>query len=443
MIFVALAMFGVALYFLDYKCPAFILFFFFLTNGFNLLSENFMDIGPISKGSDFALLMLVGMLAVDTFCIKDYWKLDRLAMLLLGLGAILMVCIVYSKFIVGASWAEIIRVSRYQFFWLLYFVFRNMEKKRLEQILRYLFNIILVVSCLYLLQIFIGKEILNTSMRATAYVFGMKLPRYYNQPLMLHFFALMAIYYNPYKGAPKIVTTVLLVAALLGAFHRSMLFSFILVVGLAYAVKLSRLRRVQFLSIAAALLAVVTVFKGVELSHSRTFQDLKNVAEGNINDIDDIDMEVLGTATFSFRMAILLERNLYILQRPITTLLGAGLLTEDSSLAGLFDFHIGLKDDITDEIIKTEIGDISYATLTLRMGYLGTAAYLAVLIYLTAFFYKHRDNKYALTAFLYWIFSFGVSFFSSNLLIPATYVVPLIAYVIVKKTDQEIPELNK
>jgi hypothetical protein len=436
MIFIAIVIAAIVLYVLGYKCPALIVFFFFLTSGFNLIPEELMDVGPISKGIDFALIILLGILIVDTFCIKGYWKLDKLMIWLLVFGAMLMICVVYSKFSVGLGWAEIIRSSRYQAFWLAYFVFRNMEKKQLERLLHYLFNITFVLASLYVLQIIIREEIFVESVVASVRILGIKIPRYYNQPLMLHFFALMAIYYNPYKGVPRIMTTVILVAALLGAFHRSLLISFVLVVVTAYILNLPRLRRIQFVSVAAALLAVVIVFKGVELGHSRTFRDLKNVAEGNISDIDDIDMVMLAESTFSFRMAILFERNLYLLERPVTTLLGVGLLTEDSPQTRSFNFQIGLRDEITNEVVQTETGDISYATLTFRMGYLGTAAYLAVLIYLSVFFYKHRKNKYALTSFLFWILSFGVSFFSSNLLLSITYVIPLISYAIVRKTDQ-------
>jgi hypothetical protein len=443
MIFIGIAIIAVILYVLGYKLPALLLFFLFLTNGFNLIPEEMMDIGPISKGTDYAFFILAGILFVDTFFIKNYWKPDKLTLWLLPFIAFLILSIVYSRYSVGVGWGEIVRSIRYQFFWLAYFVFRSMEKKQLEQLLRYLFNIIFLLSCIFLLQIVIGKEIMLESMKASVHIFGVKIHRFYNQPLMLHFFALMAIYYNPYKGVPRIVTTIILVAALLGAFHRSLLISFLFVFVLAYILKLPRVRRIQLFSLAAVLLTSIVVFKGIELTNSRTFQDLKNVAEGNISDIDDIDMEMLNQSTFSFRMALLFERNQYILQRSITTLMGVGLLTEDSPQTRNFDFIIGLRDEITDEVVRTETSDISYATLTFRMGYVGTAVYLAVLVYLTVFFYKNRENKYALVSFLYWIMSFGVSFFSGNLLIPATYVVPLIGYVIVKKTNRTIPESNE
>jgi hypothetical protein len=59
------------------------------------------------------------------------------------------------------------------------------------------------------------------------------------------------------------------------------------------------------------------------------------------------------------------------------------------------------------------------------------------------FFYKKRENRLAFASFLYYILAFGVSFFSANLVQPIAFLLPLIAYFIIKKTEeQEVIELN-
>jgi hypothetical protein len=434
---------AIILYVMNYRSVALVLVFFFLTNGFHLVPEEAFEIGPLSKGSDYAFFILAGALVIDVSCIKKYLRWDPLIFFLLVFGLMLAACIVYSRYGVGIGWGEIVRSIRYQFFWLAYFVFRNMEKAQLERLLRYLFVIVTVLSALFLLQNFVNREILASSTKGPFHLLGIRLTRYYNQPLMLHFFALLAIYHNPYRGVWRMVSTVILVAALLGAFHRSLVIFFLVALLLGYLIRLPRIRKVQILSAAVVALIVLVSYKGINAKQSRTIRDIVNVTSGNLNDLEDLDMEVLYESTFSFRLAILFEPNLYLWERPITTLLGVGLLTEDSSLARRFNFQIGLRDELTNEIVQTEVGDISHATLTFRMGYLGTGVYLAVLIYLMVFFYRKRENKYAFVSFLYWVLSFGVSFFSSNLLLPTTYLVPLICYALVNKTDSSATAVSE
>jgi hypothetical protein len=260
---------------------------------------------------------------------------------------------------------------------------------------------------------------------------------------MIQFFTLMAIYHNPHKGGLKIITTLLLILALLGAFHRSLAGVFFITLLVGYALKLSRIRKIQFLSGLGIILICGISFTGLQLMRSRTFTDLQLIANGNFAEVEEIDIEDFQKSTFTFRIALLYERNQYILDRPQAMLLGAGLIPENSKKAKMFDFKIGLIDDITNEVVQTESGDISYVNLIFKLGYLGTALYLLLLIFFAVFFYKNRNNKYGLVSFLFGIQSFGVSFFSGNLLLPATYLLPLVSYFIIKKTDNHSDQEHK
>jgi hypothetical protein len=438
MIFVLLTLSAVVLYTLGYKIPALLIFFFFITQGFNLIPEEVTELAFISKGSDYAFFILLGMLVIDTLFARKYLRMDFFFKYLIGFGVFLLACILYSKYGVGIGWSDIIRACRYQFFLAAYFVFRNMEKSQLERLLKYLFNVTIILSVLYLLQIVMDKTILNEGMKSKAKIFGMVLPRYYNQPDMIQFFALMSIFCNPHKGVFKYFTMAILMAALLGAFHRSLIgFSF-LAIGVGYTLSLSRLIRIRILSVGAALLTFIVVFEGYKFVHSRTYVDLTTVMSGNLADAADIDLNDLQESTFSFRIAHLLERNQYLLDHPVSMVFGAGLLPEDSkNVDRMFDFKVGLAEELTGNIVQVDSGDISYSVLFLKFGYLGTALILFLFIYLMIYFYKKRNNRYAFFSFLYFIFSFGVSFFSSNFIQPIFFLLPLISYHIVKKTTIE------
>jgi hypothetical protein len=443
MIFVGLAVVALILYFLGYKVSALVCFFFFMTSGFNLIPEELMDIGPISKGSDFCIPIMVGILLVEFFLRKNYLRPDNLIKILSVFGVFLLVCIVNSKWILGLGWAEIIRTCRYQFFWLTYLIFRNLEKEQLERLLRYLFYIVVILSVLFLLQIFIDTFILNEGARTTFRIGRWKIPRYYNQPDMLFFFAIMAIYCNPAKGLMRYITTIILVMALLGAFHRSLIGLFFLILILGYAIRLPRIRRIQFISVFFVLSALVISWQGVKFMQSRTFKDLQYMANADFANVEDIDLEDLQSSTFSFRIALVIERSMYLLEHPESMLLGVGLITEDSPSTGkIFDFQIGLSDEQTAKPQQIESGDISYSALFIRLGYLGTALYLSLYIYLAVFFYKKRANRYGQFSFLYCVLALGDSLFSANLLMPVTYILPIISYIIIQKNEKNSSDIR-
>jgi hypothetical protein len=437
MIFIGIAVVALVLYFLGYKIPALIGFFFFITSGFNLIPEELMDIGPISKGSDFSLLIMSGILLVEFLLKKNYLRPDNFTKCLAVFGIFLLICMANSKLILGLGWSGIIRTCRYQFFWLAYFIFRNLEKEQLERLLNYLFNIVVLLASLFLVQILFDVSILDGGAKAHVRIGEWRIPRFYNQPDMLFYFAIMAIYCNPKKGLMRYVTTAILVMALLGAFHRSLIGLFFLILFLGYAIRLPRIRRIQFLSVFFVLAFTILSWQGIKFMQSRTFKDLQYMANADFGNVEDWDVEVLQTSTFTFRIALVMERNMYLMEHPESMLLGAGLMTEDSSDSDkMFDFQIGLSDEQTGKTIQIESGDISYSAMLIRFGYIGTALYLFLYIYLAVFFYKKREHRYGLFSFLYCIFALGDSLFSGNLLMPITYILPVISYIIIQKDEK-------
>ena len=440
MIFIGIVIIAIFLYIRDYKIPALLLFFLFITSGFNLVPEAILKFTFITKGSDFAFLILVGIITIDFTYNREYFNRDNFMKYLLLFAFFLIICILYNKFVLKLGWGDIIRSSRYQFFWIAYFLFRSLPKEKLEALLKCLFFVSLFTSILFLLQILINKSILIEGAENFFQLFGKKIPRFYNQPDMLFFFTFMALYHNPLKGIPKYLAIILFTAALLGAFHRSLIGSFFISILVGYIICLPYAKRIRFLTIASIFMLFTIVFWGYKFIHSRTYIDIQAVISGNITDTE-FDMDNLGNATFTFRILHLLERNQYLIEHPVAMFFGAGLMPEDSNLVGkIFDFKIGLASELTDTTVQLDTGDISYSVLLLRFGYVGTFLYLLLIIYLMIFFYKKRQNKYGLFSFLYLILSIGVSFFSSNLLNPVTFLLPVISYHIIKKTDSELNE---
>jgi len=442
MIFIVITLIAIFLYIRDYKILALLLFFFFITSGFNLIPEEITKFRFISKGSDYAFLILVGIIVIDALFNRGYFGRDNFTKCLFLFASFLIICIFYNKFVLHLGWGDIIRTCRYQFFWIAYFLFRHVSKEILETLLKCLFFVAVFTAFLFLLQIVFNKNILVEMGASNIRLFGYKIPRFYNQPDMLFFFTFMALYYNPVKGIPKYLSMIILTAALLGAFHRSLMGCFFFSILAGYVICLPYLKRIRFITIASIFLLLIVVLWGYKFVHSRTYIDVKAVVSGNINDVE-IDMEDLQNSTFTFRILHLLERNEYLLEHPNAMIFGAGLIPEGSPLVNkMFDFKVGLIEELTGTTAQVETGDISYSVLFLRLGYVGTFLYLMLFVYLMVFFYKKRGNPYGLFSFLYLILIIGDSFFSAILLNPVTFLLPLISYNIIKKTDSGI-EINK
>ena len=437
MIFIGIALIAIFLYIRNYKILALLLFFFFITSGFNLVPEEITKFAFISKGGDYAFLIITGIAIIGGMFDRGYFNRDNFTKYLILFASFLVVCILYNKFVLKLAWDEILRTCRYQFFWIAYFVFRHLEKERLEMLLKCLFFISLFTAVLFLLQIVFNREILIEGGISFFHLFGIRMTRFYNQPDMLFFFTFMALYHNPLKGIPRYLTMIVFTAALLGSLHRSLMGCFAISVILGYVISLPRLKRIYFTVFASIALLFAIVFLGYKFVHSRTYSDIKAVVSGNFleAEFDVADMD----ATFTFRILHLLERNQYLLEHPQAMLLGAGLMPEDSKMVNkMFDFEIGLVDELTNSTLQLDTGDISYPVLLLRFGYLGTFLYLYLIFYLMFYFYKKRENRYAFFSFLYLVLSIGDSFFAANLLNPVTYLLPLISYQIIQKTDKPV-----
>ncbi|MDR0686786.1 MAG: hypothetical protein LBF79_04965 [Dysgonamonadaceae bacterium] len=440
MIFIALVIMAIVLHVFGYKMSAMFLFFFFITSGFNLVPEEVTRFIFISKGIDFAFLIMLGILIIDSIFIKDFMKPDSMTKFLLPLAIFLVVCMAYSKFVLGISLSEIIRSSRYLFFWAAWFIFRNLNHEQLNNLLKGLFIITLFTSILYILQLFFETDILNKTFVSKAELFGMKLRRYYNHPDMLYFFTFFAIYCNPWKGGLRVLTIFITVLALVLAFHRNLTGFFLIAIGIVWLIRLPRLKRITVLTVSGSLLLMATVFFGYRFVHSRTYTDIKNVLAGNFMDIDTDLSSVMQEGTFTFRMAHLLERTIYLQEHPRAMIIGAGLMTEDSKKTqSLFGFNVGLAGDATGETVQLDSADISYSVLSIRFGYLGTFVILLPIIVLMVFFYKRRGNNLAVASFSYLVLVFGSSFFSGNLMQPITFLMPVVAYHIVCK-EKKIPQ---
>ncbi|MDR1370749.1 MAG: hypothetical protein LBJ72_11595 [Dysgonamonadaceae bacterium] len=432
-IFIFLILYAWYLYLRGKKVYALLIFYFFASWGFQIIPEETMSLMPgFSKGQDYALILIGGCVGFDFLFVKGrYFKRDTFSVYLLLFFAFLLACVLYSRFTVGCSWSDILRVSRLYMLFVSYFVFRNMTKEELNKLLNIIYHITIIQSCIYILQVILSVEILNTMSHSVITIGDWKIMRYYNQPLALYFAAFMSIYNPPSKGLLRVFAIVVFSLSILLGFNRSSTGLFVLALFLGYILRLPKVKQINVTLIAVAIMIPVIAVVGHNFVKSRTYQDFKAVAEGRFADAN-VELYIMYNSTFAYRVGHLFERIHYLDENPQARLMGPGLIAEDSPMAGQFNFILGLQ-NTSGNIYQLETSDITYSVLLIRFGYLGTVLFVMMYFYMIYFFFKKRSNKHAFASFLFMFLTLGVSFFSSNLMISVYFIIPLLMMNLINK----------
>ena len=425
MLFIPILIVSIILYLSGKRILSTILFFFFLFDGFQIIPEKFFETGMgISKSTDFALLYIIILFIYGIINTKDFIPINKLA-LLLGGYLLFIVCLIgISYYTYHIPFVEIIRTSRYYLFALSYFVLRRLTKEEISSILKILFCIVIFQSILFTIQGFTGIALL---IGAESHKSAKLITRFYNSPLMLYFFVFYGIFNNPFTGKYKYISALVCIVCVYMPLHRSLTISFILILILGLFLKMGKIK--QFINYLPMLLLCViplVAVMGAQLA-SRTMNDINSVTTGEFVDIEEIELGE--ESTLLFRIAHFYERYMHILEKPIETAFGSGLMAEESNYTNKkFDFIVGLENEKTGEIVQLETSDIAWSNLIIRYGIIGTLIYLTIYISIMIFYYKHRKVRYALSTFLYLLLLLFTSITSNQLYYVYMLVFPLMFF---------------
>lgn len=425
MLFIPILIVSIILYLSGKRILSTILFFFFLFDGFQIIPEKFFETGMgISKSTDFALLYIIILFIYGIISTKDFIPINKLA-LLLGGYLLFIVCLIgISYYTYHIPFVEVIRTSRYYLFALSYFVLRRLTKEDISSILKILFCIVIFQSILFTIQGFTGIALL---IGAESHKSAKLITRFYNSPLMLYFFVFYGIFNNPFTGKYKYISALICIVCVYMPLHRSLTISFILILILGLFLKMGKIK--QFINYLPMLLLCViplVAVIGAQLA-SRTMNDINSVTTGEFVDIEEIELGE--ESTLLFRIAHFYERYTHILEKPIETAFGSGLMAEESNYTNKkFDFIVGLENEKTGEIVQLETSDIAWSNLIIRYGIIGTLIYLTIYISIMIFYYKHRKVRYALSTFLYLLLLLFTSITSNQLYYVYMLVFPLMFF---------------
>lgn len=264
-----------------------------------------------------------------------------------------------------------------------------------DKLMRVLLLVTTITAILYILQIVVGRPLMPYG-DGTADSYSLDestgLVRLYNSPA-LHVFFLAASFVCPqYFGKKVNFYRVLFFASLMCTLGRTGIFTGILTVGLAMffngktgkLIKTALILGIMFLPFADMI--------GNRFEKGETDDDIQTVLRGGAATYENSS----DGGTMTYRIAWVLERAMYLADRPLgEQIFGLGLIT-DSYPHMPYHFSLGLYNKETGTVAQMGTPDIAYGNLVTWWGFGGTIVYMVLVVSLVVYFYKHRhDNHFA------------------------------------------------
>ncbi len=254
---------------------------------------------------------------------------------------------------------------------------------------------------------------------------GPALAYLWSPPYLAIYFLFYVILNKEYKNKQRVLYIFILLLPTFLSFHRSNIaavaLSLVAVLFLyqdSFAAKFKKIILIGILSIPIGLLLINMI------NDRGGSSDVASVLNGEYVDIDYVE-ELQGN-TFSFRIAHLYERYMYVAGNTVKHLFGAGFVHEDSFYVRQnFDFIIGLRDETTGEIIQIDTSDISWSVLILRFGIIGTLLYLIFTIRILFIGFKYRTTQLGGVVLGQMIVLFITSLTSTSYLFPLYFILML------------------
>jgi hypothetical protein len=374
----------------------------------------------LTKSYDWLIPFLIFVLLVEpsAFFNRKLWKAFRYINLFFVL---LVVLIFYSVYVQKVELSVSLRVFRNYSFVILIYIFCRLNRAYIEKVLRLIVYFTGVASVVYCLQLVVGTSLLNNLLDDYSTIdiqINNGLARYYNIPVLVTpvFFFLLA---DKTIVAPKLrlVLGFAALAAIILSQHRNLLLA-IIACSLVYYIiqhKVGIFKVAMVLGIASLVLTGVNSITDNRFSEG--FGDLENMLNNGItrNDIVMADMNLLSTSEFRFYHFY--ERVSYVLEQPVRSVLGIGLLSEDSYVVKDLHFNIGLPNDMND-VTQVDTGDIVWSLLVMHLGILGTILFIVMYGNILSRFYRSRADPKMMTGFLFVLNLLFISFYGMVIIIP-------------------------
>lgn len=430
-----LLLFAIVLFLTRRYYYALLLFFGFVTNGYQFIPPRLLMAGaPTDKLTDLALVFLVVALGARARVLGMALRRESVFRWVGLFVAFVAIDGVYSVLSHGYEVGGVLRVFRTNLFLLGFGVFFVVPTPALTRLFHTIAVITVVQSVVFLIQIPLGTALLNSTLAgsevATTMVEKYAFTRFYNTPAYLT--PVLAYYLFQFRCRSRVthllVLSVLLLTVL-APLHRIYIFSIILIVSLYILFRQSRNQRVMYI---AGLLVIgygVSMINVVSDRIEEGFGDFgKTFTNKRMLATNDF-----GENTFAYRMAHLYERVRYVVDTPGGYVFGIGLLSEDARQAQRLSFQTGAVDEQTGQVAQINTGDITWSLLILQLGFVGMALFVVVLVGLIRLFYRHRSAPFGAVGLVMTATAFLTSFAGTEVYqIPFRTLAILLAVMVTK-----------
>lgn len=398
--------------------------------GFGLWTDSVLGIKNADMAVVYTFIVSVYMVHKGQYRITRFSFIRSYVWLMLFLICSVAFSLFYYKF--GAYY--VLQGSRGYLLFLSLPILSNISSGDFQKLMRAYMWVTTITSVLYILQIILGRPIMpygdGTS---NSYLLDEStgLVRLYNSPVYNTFFLCLTFVYPGYFGRRVNVFRVVYFMALMSTLGRTGIFTSILTVGLAmfFTGKVGKMFKMS-LVLGILFIPFIDMLSN-RFEKGGTETDIQTLLRGGASTYESGD-----GGTMTYRMAWVLERCVYLSERPIgEQIFGLGLITDSyPDVLKLYRFKLGLYNEQTGDVNQMNTPDIAYGNLVSNWGYGGSVIYLFFVFSLIRFFYKNRkSNPFVTVAAASLAILPLVAFAGNNMSQPSSFVIYFVILSTMKK----------
>jgi hypothetical protein len=396
------------------QVPSFAIFTFFITEGFQIVPESFASVNFI----DFALVYIIalniylGITKKGHFALND--NLSKIVVVLLAYFVLELIITVISE---AETTDFAFKVFRRYLFIGLYFVIRSAKPQALNKVAGFVFVLTTITLLIYLAQIALGEQLLTGTIEGLGTSISGGESRYRNIPFFFDF-ALIFTFFSPSLKKLRIPLIILFLVGLIAPLNRGPIIAFVVVMALFLMVEGKVGSLVKYALIAVAIGALSWPILSRRFSKENASSDVKSSLQMRSYK----NFNTTGGGSFD-----------YILNHPQYIATGIGMRHEDSQKTfNQFHFYLGAikVDKATDKKLIQQIDttDLVWATMLLRLGFVGVALYLIMFFIMLKLFYERRKEPLSTIGLLLVAMYLLNSFASDVLTRPSSFFIYFLVY---------------
>ena len=438
MLGIALLAVAIILFFIKkWQYLSYFLYIGFLTDGYKI------TINPILGGlKNMDLAIVYSLIITSVLIITHHYRLrpSKISTSFWWLCIFIISSFIFPMIYYKISFFEVLQGGRFMLLVLCYPILVNMSMENVTKLLYLLAWFTVWMAFLDVLQIVFQHPMLPVYALHKDSALGVI--RFFNYPPFIIFYLIVAILDPSFYGKKTKLIITLFVICILGTLARSLIF----ITGITILLALYFIGKQNSIIKYGLLICLVSLpFLPIlsERFGGDTSSDISNVLTGRV-ELQSYEQQNDGN--FTYRISWVIERVLYLVNRPLEEqFFGLGLLSDSSPLSiQMYQFIVNIKFYGSGMIQQLRSPDIAYGTMLAYYGFGGIIIYLCFLWQLFKEFYRTRHKSPFYIAAAVWIlFVFMISVFSDDLSSPSTFALCFIMLAYKNKIPSQKMSITK